>query len=1029
MSLTLTAPTISGGDEPSAAIHRDLLLAVDELLTARFNERTWLVFDTTPALELGDVCIFGTPSNLNSGAYTAYDTADETPANPTSGDVVSYDTSTKVIWLTGYSDTTTLNRRMVDYDPGTGTETWWVGTVRPQRWEPLRIADILIEDYTDPIAADNVTFTWRSHWDKHGCVRFHNGNRFSITLTFEDASQVDVVIPAYGILSGRRSNYDQPFTWDAKYLHLTQEDDPLRWNKWEAGQFAASMELLDLLFTDSANEWLRYVPVIDNDSTDSEKASFTGSALSGTDKLWDWLWHRGYLLSVVLDRRDGTTTVTPLQWDGVGSVPDASWSGHVDVTIGPFDAITFESAATAPSGASPTEWEHDLIPISTNITGGAILQLQPGPVTLNPAAISWEHYTAPLPVATLGASNSTYYSTESGGATTATVVSRTANDVTPGTGYPEDDVSDLLPTPGSGTTALQKVFGAIGRTNAISTSATFGASEFSEELLRRVDTSGTLMEWLTASHYGLTGRLRFVARKPRRYHTADPDHDYHPQDKDVLGTTDGLGGALGVTLAPVSSSPISIEGSPWTEVATPQGSTMLVPSDQLHAVGARINESGWWNTNRDRIIAGTFDDADDGIAWRPPRLTEQWNAIANAVNAVQEVYRADIRHLFKDPLPSDVNHPPFSYSGEEPFAVPADWICGRHDGDATLFDWATLWGVTATIGIPDVDTLAALDRKVWATQVNAGGDVCALSVILFSATTGTNSTTTVNGYDYRGYNALDADRSRLLFGGAGDWSDYVYLTYADADAVFGPLGVPVPPPPAGERYDPVIEEDTGATALNGSLASGPAVPGYYTAAQAQQAFRSPSTTGTWLAVFDGELAGRSNVPFRLCSAVGSEKRIISWINPDDTSWTSFRRDCSTACVESGPLSPRYKTLYTSAATAPIAELYISEGENAWLSGTEVYSTTPFLIIAAPEMWCEFERGTIDYGDTGTDPDETGTDPDETYSVTNHTPSSGGLSHKEYEAGAVDVDALIADGWSSHGAYHCQVVQRAGVLRA
>ncbi len=1024
MGLSLTAPTIAAGSEPSAQEHRELLLAADELLSARYNDRTWLVFDTVPQLELGDVCLFGTPDNLDAGAYTAYDVADETPANPSSGSVLSYDTATKVIWLTGYADTTTLNRRTVDYNPGTGTETWWVGTVRPQRWEPLRIADVLIEDYTDPVASDNVTFTWRSHWDKHGCVRFHNGNRFAITLTFEDASQTDVEIPAYGILCGRRTNHDQPFEWDSKYIHLTAEGDPINWQKRHDGQFAASMELLDVLLTDSANSWLRYVPVIDNDSTASEQSSFTGSAPSGSDNLWDWLWHRGLLASVVLDRRDGTTTVTYLQWNGLDSVPDATWSGHVTVTVGPFDAITFESDATAPSGAGPTEWEHDLIPISCNITGGAILQLQPGPVTLNPVVGGWEHYSGPLPVATLGSSGTTFYSTESGGSTTATVTERTASDVTPGTSYPDDTISDFLPAPGSGTTAIQKVFGAIGRTNAFTTSAGHGASIFSEELLRRVDTSGVLMGWTTASHYSLTGRLRFVARRPRKYHEADPDQEYHPQDKDLLGTTDGLGGALGVELASVKSSPVSIEGDPWDGIQTTTGGPMFVPTDQLHAVASNIAASGWWNTNRDRIIAGTFDDEDDGIAWRPPRLVEQWNAMANAINAVQEVYHADIRHLFKDPLPSDVNHPPFSYSGEDPFAVPADWICGRHDSGDTLLDWALLWGVTPILGVPDVDTLAAIDRKVWQTQSNSSGEVCLLDIILESDYNFVNSTTNVNGYDYRGYSALDADRSRLLFGGAGDWSDYVYLTATLTEAVFDPLGVRVPPPPVGERYNPVIEEDSGMSAVNGSIASGTPDPLTQSIlCQAQQAYRSPDSSGTWLHVWDGELAGINNVGFRLTGAFGAEKFIVEWVNTGATDYTVFQRDTSTECIDNGQLSPRDKTLFSSAETHSFHEAYSEIRANAWRSGTEIYATTPFLVIAAPEMWCEFEWDTFDFSFPAASYPPSGQ-----YHINVYSPSSGGLSHGEYGIGAIDADTLIDDGWSSHGAYHCQVVQRTGTLR-
>lgn len=1038
MSLTRTAPTVTASGEFSAESHRELLLAMDELIGARFNNRTWLVFTCVPQLELGDVFIFGTPDNL-SIAGAAYDPADETPPNPTSPDVVSVDPVAQVIWITGYSDTLTLNRRTVDYDAGSGVETWFVGTVLPQRFEPLRIADICVEDYTDPVAGTNSVFTYRVHWDKYGCVRVHNGNRFTLTLTFEGGGQDDIEIPAYGIITLRRAIADYIFEQDSYYLPLTigsddeaEWSDPITWTKASDGQTAGSMEVLTDLVS-GLSGWCRFAPVLDVDSTAEEKPYFTGSDPVGTDYALDWLIHKGKLLSVVLDRRDGATTVQELTWNGLASVPDASWSGIVDFDVYLTAWLRFQSAVTPPAGAGPTEWEHDLIPISTNLTGGQILPLVPSAYLYGPigGGDSAAPYTDPLPLGERLSTGTTVYSTKSGG-TSATRSNHYLSEPAVTSVDLDIDLETYAPALG-GTGAWVKCFGASGRWEKFSTSFTFGMSEFSTDLLATANTTGSLMEWLTVRLQTYSPRFRFLAGKARKYMTAGEDvggaavYDYHPQEADIYGTQDGQGGPVTVELQPISTSQIAIEGAAWTRTTTDRGSDVFVPNDLLHVVAENINTAGWWATNRDRILTGTFEVEEQLLTWRPPRQTAQWNALANSINAVQEVYRADIRHLHRDPLPTDVNHPPFSYSGENPFAVPAGWVCGRYDDDDNrLDDWGTTWGILILSDVPDVATLASIDRTWWGQDKNSSGEVIGLSQYIDSDYNVTDDLEVVNGYTFHYWKFWSKDVSRLLFGGAGATSTYRWLYYDSANAVFGPLGVFVPPPPAGERYDPVIETDSSVTQLTGTLGSGSGTSFTPINYVAQTAYRSPSSTGTWIQVWDGELSGIRYEGFRMTSEAGNQLLRIELrpgVSPSED-WVVYQRDVSTACEENNEASPRRKTCWaTSGTTHDQASFYFEIEDNAWRSGVEIHSATPVLVIAAPELYTRFTW------DSPLDATYVVSEsPDMQYTITEYPWTTGGLKHTEYGAGTITPATLIADGWNTHGAYHCQVVQRTGVLR-
>lgn len=139
-------------------------------------------------------------------------------------------------------------------------------------------------------------------------------------------------------------------------------------------------------------------------------------------------------------------------------------------------------------------------------------------------------------------------------------------------------------------------------------------------------------------------------------------------------------------------------------------------------------------------------------------------------------------------------------------------------------------------------------------------------------------------------------------------------------------------------------------------------------------------------------------------------------------WAVFERVASSACIANWETSVHRKTLWNSSNAHSTATGYFDIDDNAWRSGTEIYSTTPVLVIAAPELWTDFAW------DSPIDPTWS-VDPMTQYTIYENPWTTGGLTHEEFSAGSITPSSLRSNGWNTHGAYHCQIVQRTGVLRA
>lgn len=1061
MALTQTVTLVTPGtteapSAPTAAQINDLNSALDEILQARFGSRSFLAFavGTAPGLEAGDRFRFGTATNLQQLIADEYDVADETPAAPTAPEVVSWDVTTKVVWVTGIAEVTTLNRQWVNWTPPAGVAAdYWFGWIRPQRFEPLRLADIQVEDYTDPVEATTTDFTFREHWDRHGCVRIHNGNRFDLTVKFESGVQADLVIPPYGIRIGRRTTPDGVFDFSKYYIAPTVAGDEMRWNKPHDGQFAASLELAaDLCEEIAAGSWVRSVSVPLDDQTALDASKFAGSTVASTDYLADWLAHKGKFLSVVLDKRDGAVVVDELTYNGVASLPDAAWSGKVTCELDVTDTyMEFTTDATPPAGAADAEWEHDLIPISTNVIG-----LLPRSIkttySQDPSILSNGSGAASQPLVRwlLGPEDiattttdiyepRTSFSTSGGVGFTVSdaAVENVSTSVLTGFGNLMSNPSSL-PIAGSapagfdlgGEEGHYRCLGALCSYQTLTldgTEWTTGPTQLDYNLLRwaKTDAPGTL-HYTRLAGIGPSATLRhFAARIPRRYHSSGSVvggfavHGNHPSDSAVAGTTDGLGGQLGWTPARVRTSQIAIEGVAWDQEETVGGRDVMLPADALHWVAENIRTPGWWDTNRAAIMAGTVPEEAKLLTWRIGRQAAEFNAYATIVNSTREVINVDIRDLHADPLPSVAQVLPFGG-----WAAPVLWGAGRYDTDSQLANWLTAWGLTDAGAVPDIAGLRGTTRQVWvrlSDQIHVGDpdpsghdETVTYSIVAqdYSTWVTTETTSTVGGETFSNWEVWSEAGMVHMFGAAYSDADYLWVTRGEMASTFAGLGLSLPPDLCGEKFTPQH-----ATASAVSLVAGTVLGSASTQPEARcedvdydgwlgdetaYPIRNPfAASPTWVRVLP------DLVPFRISEPVGVDAPTFGSEESDGTEFGT--QDV----IHQATFTTAEKKCLWQGSRRTLPRLDSDTGAEAWVDVQHIYCARETLLVASPEplFHREFVDATFDWSLETTAP--------ASYEVVVLTIPANTT---------VDVAYIQANGLPTASAYHCQFLRRTGVTR-
>lgn len=905
MSLSKTVPLIEAYNAPLATQLTSLSEAVDEILTARLGGYSWLAFTSNPQLELGDVYAFGTITNFSyqPSQYSEI----EFPIAPTGGQVLSYNSASKYVSVTGMPDQgiKTLNRKYYNWRSPLESvpSKWWAKYDFCERFERLGVADILIQNYTDPTAGNNTTFTWKSHWDRHGCIRIHNGNRFDITWTDSTSS---VVIPAYGVKCARRLTPYAQFTWSNNYIHKTYQGDETTWDAEHPGQVAGCVDRVTSI-VDGMSSYCRFNAEPDSDSTSREKASFTNTDILGTDYLFDWMYHRGDVLSVVTELSSGTSSITPLHWNGLttGFTP----TGHITHDYSSGYSLTLTTNRVNPN------WMHHLVPKSTNILS-SIVEITNQPHNIyTPVPNVWNHLQSPKPYGSIrystGRYKKPYYPYENGDwyyeynfsprTLPAAEWSTTVVDV-----FPYD-------APSAGAALIEsntfKTSDAIGKSAKYEISPTALQVGIDSTVAESANFSGSTIKITGATHLGLLcSRRRFLPRQVRKYQTAGrisagaAVFDQHPQDFDVTGSLDQEASGLSLIMKEFGYSDMQIEDTDWTTtrpvegektyyIGRAVGTWLHIPTNVIHYVLENIETPGWWYNNFDALLNNYAVPNWQLLTWRIPRLIEEYNDLAKCINNVKEVLPVQLEELYKNPLPGDMRVKPWKfYAGEYGYTVPYDWIAGYNNLDGRFTAWCNAWSITPrTIDISSYrNELRYVFREksdyqlrpVFSTE-NTASFIYGMEQVPYTEVdyNGNYIDSVANGMAYaRKFAIRSAQHERILFGSAGKLDKYRYVTKTDLDSAFSFLpNLVTGYRDGGYRYEPTIETPTSLTLRVGTLHGDPDKPSPITSNfwyDCQTYYRSPDTNGTWVETI--EHLGR----FRLMDFDGGSEYTIKTTQPD-----------------------------------------------------------------------------------------------------------------------------------------------------
>ena len=914
--LTHTSSILSANAYFSHSNHNHLTTALDELLSARCNGKSWTIYNKVEGLPMGvKQFSFGTITNTVGGYfYLPYTIANETPPVPVGGQIDSWNADTKTVWVHGVGDGgNTLNIQTVT-TTGPGEllpSTWYVGYGGFQeRFEKYAIVDIGIQAYTDPVTHNATSFTYRSRWNKYGSIRVHNLNKYTLAFGFEGSSRL-YYIPALSVYTFRRETNTSPDDWQlipSFYFPATLAGDPAWFTAFRNDVNTANIATVGNMQTlyecwSIIKDSCMMSGSVDSNSTSREKDGFTGADPSSSDKLLDWIYHRGDLWSVTLNRVTGEITRKSLTWNGIGTTWD-------DVTVtNNGDSLVFTSNLALPAGLTYDQFEHDLIPISTNITNGKMLQLKRGDTTVYANATSCDF---------IGRANnySPWYSPMGISRTLLTAYRPWDISIATLNHYAVDPVdSDVgsinynttlgsyftVPSTTSGTSnqynRYKKAQDKIVRESQLAFDCGFwGITKIANTLLNNADYSKTdWLRWRTAQ--GVQDGNVYGACRTRnvwwrnRMHQVEPEcfmtlgsegnvvYIQHPAVLDITGSTT-LGKQWTVTGRPSYSNDIRIQGSAWADLGVQYaGPRVNISTDMLEIIAENLFATGWWNSNRDRVIgqnyaAMTWDESKRIL--RIPKLIEQFNDLAYAVNNVTGVTPCTIYDLYINPLPSGPNYP-FSDTWKDGTGtnrqeagdcVPADWCYGRYDRDNTLKNWCNTWGITYQTSLPDIADLMNVERSMLLYRVGEADPVIGSIVEYDPVAEHDLNDAIINAanVEWHRNKAFNYEKSLKIFGGAGANANYRWIKETDMATVIGGLGLVYPKQPIGERFDPVVKAFDSVTKITGrsDIASGTVVTptGY----EATIAYRLPNPAGTWVKVIP------TNTQFRICEVAGTAKK-------------------------------------------------------------------------------------------------------------------------------------------------------------
>lgn len=1063
MPLTKTVPLITENAVPLASQMSALSEAVDEILTARFAGLSWLAFSVQPQLDFGDIFGFGTITNFYRQP-TQYNENEFPTAPITATQVVSYSSASKYVAVTGTDDfgIKTLNRKYYNWRSPIESvpSKWWAKYDTCERFERLGVADIIIENYTDPTAGNNTTFTWKSHWDKYGCIRVHNGNKFPITWTDSTSS---VVIPAFGIKCARRLTPYAQFTWSNNYIHTTYIDDETTWDAEHPGQFAGCMDRISDI-VERLRHFCYFNASPDSDSTTREKVSFSNTDILGADYVYDWMIHRGDVLSVTTELSSGTSSIQTLRWNGLstGFTP----AGHVNVS---FDGDYILRLA---SNHSNLGWTHHLIPKSSNVINQIVdLTLAPFDIYY-PAVKTWQHLSNPLHHGAIRSSVGTYKIPYYPYTNATQHNSFYFAPLETSIGSWTSTVSQVMPydPSGTGTTHLAggvyKTSDAIGRYAETEINPTTMAMVGLErDIIDTANFTESRVRLKSATHYGLhCSRRRFIPRQARRYSDAgyiynnEAVYDSHPQDHEVSGSLDQQASDISIRLADIKESQLQIEGTDWVTkrplegektslIGSGVGTWLHTPNNVLHYVLENIETPGWWFQNGVAMMDLTAPPNWQLLTWRVPRLIEEFNDLAMCVNNVKEVLPVQLEDLWKNPLPGDMRVKPWKfYPGEYGYTVPYDWVSGYNNVDGRYVTWCNLWGITPRkVDLSEYrNRLRYVIRNKYDNKLRPAHNNEATSSFYYASEVVPHTAVDlqghfiddyVNGQPYVRKMAINkAQHERILFGSAGDLSTYRYNTQTDLATAFAFIPtLSVGYRDVGYRYNPTIEHASTVTVRVGTVFGDSDYPTEFASGvwrDNQAYYRLPHVAGTWVETFEHTERCRlmdkddgSDVTYQ---ETQKDPNYNIHISPTlnlvlNLDFSSDARKYGELPYDYSPFNPQDKVRFTSMSPNKLLPVDAS-GFKGWRNAPSLTADYPITIICSAEPYYRHDYITP-WTETYTG------DPVDVYSTV--AVSSVPLFIRTVQVSEYPVTVEQINTWSGESldCWHVQIIKHTGVLRS
>lgn len=543
-----------------------------------------------------------------------------------------------------------------------------------ERYLRLDVADIVLE------AVTGAALTWDSEFDRYHCLRFHNLDPNSVTVTLPGS--VDVVIPAFGIKSVRRS-YPADNTWDQSYNYLWKPEsgDLLFWDGVPGNPVGSVKELHRII--DAITSQDEEGRCVVKPSVLYDGSAYLDQALDDAEPLYKYKFHVGPM--VVVQSASGAvpspTLVTPT-WSsivaGTGGIKLNTTTFTLQADTGASTPVDVSGIGSTLAPVIPVTLPHTI-----DFTMGYVACLGAEEVTTTRSGTYYDGYSTPpgsVPINPTTVETDITYATQHTASWQIDTGTNPQDYTLADAKLFEDAAATELTTKPSislasdgwrlmayGTLDWPADIGILPNTLAGwdvgETSLTF---YFGQDLLARSGLATEDLFQITHRNYG---------RKYSAYAGYESGGTtYYEGHPDLTGHY-GLAGGIHYTQSRVepTASGIDRTESPECSTTVPTLTTQVTTAnDTGERIAANYTDATWWHDNRTDLLAGVITPDDEQTLIRFPILALHYNHVAQRLNSIHWI------------VPFTIDSVVYYGFGEDglndrtwPIAhVPSNWECG-----------------------------------------------------------------------------------------------------------------------------------------------------------------------------------------------------------------------------------------------------------------------------------------------------------------------------------------------------------------